>query len=181
MPIYKLTQGNPMRSILLLLSASVIVPLIAAGCAHTTATVGEPIERGWINRSVLEGPPHEVFKVGYDTARVQEPIVAMLRSVDAGIKTIVFLGTWCPDSRRNVPHFLKVADEAGIPADSISLYCVDRTKKSDDGLTSTYQIERVPTFIFLKGGKEIGRIVESPELSIEQDMVRIFVSAQTAP
>ena len=108
-------------------------------------------------------------------------MITMLRSMDKGISTIVFLGTWCPDSRRNVPHFLKVADEAGVSPDSIRLYCVDRSKKSDDGLTATYNIQRVPTFIFFKGGKEIGRIVESPELTIEQDMVRIFASTPATP
>ncbi len=180
MSIYKLDGGNPTRGLLLLLGTAVALALAAAGCAHSTASVTEPIERGWITRSVLQGPPHQEFQRGYDTTTVQAPIVGMLRAVDNGISTIVVLGTWCPDSRRNVPHFLKVADEAGMPPDSIKLYCVDRSKKSSDGLTDTYGIQRVPTFIFMKGGKEIGRIVESPELSIEQDMLKIFVAAASA-
>ncbi len=181
MSIYKLVEENQKWFILLSVAAVTTVSFILAGCGHTSASVVEPIEKGWIDRSVLQGPPHQEFKAGYDSATVQAPMITMLRSLDKGISTIVFLGTWCPDSRRNVPHFLKVVDEAGVPPDSIKLYCVDRTKKSDDGMTATYNIQRVPTFIFLKGGKEIGRIIESPELSIEQDMVKIFVSAAAAP
>ncbi len=181
MSIYKLAKENQKRLLLPSLLATMVLSLLTAGCGHSSGITVEPIEKGWINRSVLQGPPHQEFQFGYDTTSVQAPMITMLRNVDKGISTIVFLGTWCPDSRRNVPHFLKVADEAGIPPDSIRLYCVDRTKKSDDGLTASYDIQRVPTFIFMKGGKEIGRIVESPELSIEQDMVRIFVSAAATP
>ena len=35
-------------------------------------------------------------------------------------------------------------------------YALDRKKTSPDGLEQSYGIERVPTFIFLRGGKEIG-------------------------
>lgn len=179
--IYKLGTENQNAVLLPAVMAGLTLMALVAGCAHTTQTVTEPIARGWISRSVLEGPLHREFKVSYDTATVEAPFIAMLKSVDQGIKTIVVLGTWCPDSRRNVPHFLKVADACGMPSDSIKLYGVDRSKKSDDGLTAEYNIERVPTFIFFKGGKEIGRIVESPELTIEQDMLRIFTAAAAQP
>ena len=181
MSIYVLEGEIQNRGLLRVVAVCLMFIALFAGCAHTTKMVTEPIERGWISRSVLEGPPHQEFKVSYDTATVQAPFIPMLKSVDEGIKTIVVLGTWCPDSRRNVPHFLKVADESGMVRDNIKLYCVDRSKKSDDGLTAEYNIERVPTFIFFKGGKEIGRIVENPELTIEQDMVRIFAAAAAQP
>ena len=67
----------------------------------------------------------------------------------------MFLGAWCSDSRREVPRFLKIADLAGMDATRIKLYGLDRTKKSSDGLTDRYGIERVPTFIFLRGDKEV--------------------------
>jgi hypothetical protein len=35
-------------------------------------------------------------------------------------------------------------------------------------------IERVPTFIFKRGGEEIGRIIETPDESLEADMLKLF-------
>src|SRR5512140_714893 len=156
-----------MKHSFLLLVAAVVI----AGCAGQREA---QVERGWIDRSVLMKPEHHQFKERFDTVQVEQPIVQMIKSVEDSVSTLVFLGTWCPDSRREVPRFLKVADEAGIPQERIRLYALDRTKKSDDGLTDKYHIERIPTFVFLKKGEEIGRITEAPEKSIEQDMLFIL-------
>jgi len=36
------------------------------------------------------------------------------------------------------------------------------------------KIEKIPTFIFIMNGKEIGRIIESPNESLEKDMLKII-------
>jgi thiol-disulfide isomerase/thioredoxin len=154
---------------------------LLAGCAHTGTQREEHIARGWMERSALFSPEYQAFRTTYDTVSVGKPFVEMLKSVSSGVETIVFLGTWCSDSRREVPRFFKLADEAGIPPASIRLYGLDRTKKSNDGLTDQYAIVLLPTFVFMKGGKELGRIVESPQATIEQDMVTILAKAASAP
>jgi hypothetical protein len=58
----------------------------------------------------------------------------------------------------------------------VTLYGVDRKKKSPGGTEAQYHIERVPTFIFLKHGEEIGRIVENPQASLEGDMLSILAA-----
>ena len=158
------------RSIVLL-----FVVAMLSGCASQRDA---QVERGWIDRATLMKPEHHQFKERFDTVQVEQQFVPMVKAVEDSVSTIVFLGTWCPDSRREVPRFLKVADEAGIPPERIKLYALDRTKKSDDGLTDQYQIERIPTFIFLKHGEEIGRITEMPEKSVEQDMLFILAKAK---
>jgi len=160
-----------MRHSLLVLAAG----LLLAGCAGQREV---QVERGWIDRAALMRPEHQEFKERYDTVQVEQQFVPMLRIVQDSVSTLIFLGTWCVDSRREVPRFLKAADAAGIPQERIKLYALDRTKKSDDGLTDQYQIERVPTFIFLKRGEEIGRITEVPEKSVEQDMLLILAKAK---
>jgi thiol-disulfide isomerase/thioredoxin len=156
--------------------------LLLAGCAHTGADREEPpVARGWIERSTLLSPEYPVFKTTYDTVRLREPFVEMLKGVSSGVETIVFMGTWCSDSKREVPRFLKVADQAGIPPSAIRLYALDRTKKSGDGLTDRYGIELIPTMVFLRDGKEIGRIVEEAQATIEQDMVTILAKAPPGP
>lgn len=152
--------------------------VMLAGCANQASQRDGQADLGWIDRSVLEKPEHHQFKEAYDTVQVESRFVEMIKQVDDGVSTIVFLGTWCSDSRREVPRFLKTVDLAGIPPESIRLYALDRSKKSADGFTDKYQIERVPTFIFLKNGEEVGRIVETPRTSIEGDMLMIMGKAR---
>jgi hypothetical protein len=50
------------------------------------------------------------------------------------------------------------------------------SKKQASGLDITaYDIERVPTFIIYKEGKEIGRIIETPVQSLEADLQKILL------
>ena len=88
------------------------------------------------------------------------------------IKIITFLGTWCGDSRRNVPRFLKAI--SGNPNLKVEFWAVDRKKKLDNGLTEKYAIKRVPTFIFFKNDREVGRITEHPQKTIEEDILDII-------
>lgn len=94
-----------------------------------------------------------------------------------GLKVTIVLGTWCGDSKLQVPHFLKIMDQSGVKEQDIRLICVDGHKKTENGLTDDMSIERVPTFIISKNGKELGRIVESPKTTLENDFLSI-VSAK---
>jgi thiol-disulfide isomerase/thioredoxin len=137
------------------------------------------IERGWLDRSVFEKSEFREWKAAYDTVQVAPEMVEMIRQVHGDVSIIVFLGTWCPDSRHEIPRFLKIADLTGIPAGNARLYGLDRSKKSPDGSTEKYEIRQVPTFIFLKNGQEVGRITEFPQTTLEGDMLAIFVAAQS--
>ncbi len=95
-----------------------------------------------------------------------------------GSNVIVFLGTWCSDSKREVPRFMKILDKAGVGAGAVTLYGLDRMKRSPDGLEQQYRIRLVPTFVFLRDGKEIGRIEERPNRSLEDDMSEILAGSK---
>lgn len=84
----------------------------------------------------------------------------------------VFLGTWCGDSRRNVPRFLKSVEKNDHF--HLQMWAVDRHKKLDSNLTEKFNIKRVPTFIFLDDTVEVGRITEHPSKSIEEDIFEIL-------
>ncbi len=159
------------------LTTAIAVAALLGGCSGGTATRQEVIERGWVERSVLDKPAHHQFKANYDTASIGQDYLDMIAQADSGVTVLVFFGTWCPDSRREVPRFLKIADKTHMPAAQIKLYGLDRSKKSADGLTERYGIERVPTFIFQKGEEEIGRITEFPVTTIEGDMLSILARA----
>ena len=84
------------------------------------------------------------------------------------------MGTWCSDSHEQVPRFFKVMDEAGYPADNVRIICVDREKKDGSEDVDSLNIELVPTFIFYKEGIELGRIVETPKQTMEEDIFEIL-------
>jgi thiol-disulfide isomerase/thioredoxin len=155
-----------------------VVAVILAGCSSAKEIKTEKMALGWVDRTVLNDPDYQVFKTTYDTVHVDEQLAEMIGTVGNGVDVTVFFGTWCGDSKRQLPKFLKVADKAGIPADKIKLYGVDRSKKSPDGLAEKYNIQRVPTFLFFKNGVELGRIIETPHTTIEGDMITILAGDQ---
>jgi thiol-disulfide isomerase/thioredoxin len=117
------------------------------------------------------------FKTMYDSQypaySPDSTTISKLKPAISGLKVTIVLGTWCGDSKLQVPHFLKVLDQTGVQEKDITLICVDGHKKSENGLTDNLSIERVPTFIVTKTGKEVGRIVESPKDTLENDLLSI--------
>lgn len=93
----------------------------------------------------------------------------------------IVLGTWCGDSKEQVPHFFKILDQIGFPADHIYMVAVDRDKKAKDFCIGDYDIQLVPTFIFTRQGEEIGRIIETPLESLERDFLNILNGRIPAP
>ncbi len=118
------------------------------------------------------------FKTMYDTMyesyAPDAAVLSSLKPLMEGVKITIVMGTWCGDSKLQVPHFYKITDQLGIAAEDMTLICVDGEKKAEHGLIDGMNIERVPTFIFSKDGKEIGRIVESPRDTLEKDALDLF-------
>ena len=124
------------------------------------------------------------FKESYDpnyAAYVPDStLLNALSKAAKGKKVTIVLGTWCGDSKFQVPHFLKIADALKIPEGNITIIAVDGLKKAENGLIDKLKIERVPTFIFTdKKGTEIGRITEHPTETLEKDMLKILVETKT--
>jgi thiol-disulfide isomerase/thioredoxin len=92
---------------------------------------------------------------------------------DVDIKIV--MGTWCSDSRTEVPHFYKILDEINYPNEKVTLINVNRDKQGLENEVAGLDINFVPTFIFYKAGEEIGRIIEMPYETLEKDMLE-FVS-----
>lgn len=90
--------------------------------------------------------------------------------------TIVFRST-CSDSREQLPRLFKILDELNYDLNSITLIGVNREKKGLSNEAEGLEIELVPTIIFYKNGSEIGRIVETPEESLEKDLLKIILES----
>ncbi|TVZ56040.1 thioredoxin-like protein [Lutibacter sp. Hel_I_33_5] len=109
---------------------------------------------------------HKAYNTDSETiAKIKEPIKAL--------KVRAFMGTWCGDSKRETPRFYKVLEEADFNFDNLELITLNRSKRTPDNLQQGHNVIRVPTFIFYKDGKEIGRYVEYPRETLEKDILKI--------
>ena len=125
----------------------------------------------------------EEFKASYDpnyaAYQPDSATVKELRKLTKGKKITIVLGTWCGDSKFQVPHFLKVADALKLNDSDITFIAVDGSKKTENGLIDNMKITNVPTFIFTdKKGIEIGRITETPKETLEKDMLKILTEVK---
>lgn len=116
------------------------------------------------------------FESEYDYYQPEDSIIQLI-NLDS-VKIVCVMGTWCSDSRREVPHFYKILDLLKFDETNLKMYCVDRKKQAEGYDIDQYVIERVPTFIFYKNDSEIGRIIETPQETLERDMLKIIQSNQ---
>ena len=97
----------------------------------------------------------------------------------------IYLGTWCGDSKKWVPQFVKLWDELGLKRSQlrfIGLYNDDeRYKTSPGGEEKGQQIHRVPAFIFKSENIEYARIVESPKNDLITDVAQIALGYPSLP
>ncbi len=131
---------------------------------------------GLTEKQILDAMPS--WKRAYGAYKPDSTAVAAIKAVDRPVEILVFLATWCPDSKREVPRFMKVLDEAGNPNLRVKYYGVPHGFRENDDTAAQYRIEAVPTFIVRIGGREVGRIVERAELGIEQDLAQILTTAK---
>ena len=131
---------------------------------------------GYINPVQFSNPPHsEWFVKGRDAYTPDQEVIGKIREVNKdGLSIQIVLGTWCPDSRREVPRFMKILDLIDFPSAEVTFIGVDNSKQAPVGEYDKLGIERVPTFIFLRNKIEAGRIIENPVTSLEQDMLNIL-------
>jgi len=158
----------------------VLLLVFLAGCSvsnklHTEQYRGKDILVGKGKRADLEKKYYnEWFDANYRDYRPNQEVVAQLKPVVNQYKLVILMGTWCPDSREQVPVLFKVLDEAGYRKNP-EIYFTPRKYKYYKP-AKTYQIVRVPTIIVYKNGKEKGRIIEYPMKSIENDLLKIMTT-----
>lgn len=160
-----------------------VFTFIFLGCAGKQNLTGRLIEKD--SERILYGEISEtlLFKYYPEWGKIFdtfEPETAILRNIPQqkldDLNIIIFLGTWCPDSKQIVPRFLKLVN--ALKVKSIRLFAVDRTKTEASGIATQYEIERVATIIFKNSNGEIGRITEFPVKTLEEDMLNILLNSR---
>ncbi|HEX6084310.1 MAG TPA: peptidylprolyl isomerase [Thermoanaerobaculia bacterium] len=109
-------------------------------------------------------------------------VLEMMKSyVRAGDRMEVYMGTWCVDSQREVPKFLRIRDDlrsqfgVELPATFVA---VDRSKQKPEALIAGKNVEKVATFIYYRGDAELGRIVEKTQSPLFEDDLLSIVARQ---
>ena len=86
----------------------------------------------------------------------------------------LFFGTWCHDSKREVPRLLKHLEAAGLGEENLKLIGLDYRKREPEGRATEFDVRYTPTAIFMRDGEEVGRIVERPKTSLYEDITAMF-------
>ena len=84
-----------------------------------------------------------------------------------GISVKILFGTWCHDSQREIPRFLRLLEDINMKPEMISLIGLDYNKNEPLNRGEILEVRRTPTIIFYKNDIEIGRIEEAPKLALE--------------
>ena len=142
---------------------------------------GQPKLLGKINKDGLLKDGYKTwFNKNHDEYIANEKLINTFKDSLNNYTIKVFLGTWCGDSKKEVPRFYKVLELANFNMDNLEVFALDNTKESykkgPNGEEKGFNIHRVPTFIFYKDGKEINRIVEHPVETLERDIEKIVTN-----
>lgn len=134
----------------------------------------ENVPTGPVTREAIEAAAPEWVQALVE-AKPDAAAAQALAQVEPGAEVTVFLGTWCGDSRREVPRLWSAIDAAGgmVPF-KVTYIGVDREKKDPAGQAAKSDIRYVPTFIVVRDGREVGRIVESSPHGVEADLLALL-------
>lgn len=145
-----------------------------------TATLSEEKEQasdiivGTIHKEDLMQAPHvKWFDPMYQSYNPEEAALETIKTNINDYEVKIFMGTWCGDSKREVPKFLKLLELSDFDLDNLEIMGVTRSKSLPNDLQKEFDVHHVPTIIFYKGGKEVNRFVEYPHESFEEDIAAI--------
>lgn len=130
-------------------------------------------------KEILKSEHSSWYNKTYESYEPTPAIVEELSSLfkKNKFKVEVYFGTWCSDSKREVPKLIKLLEHSKFNFKNLKLVGVDRDKVIP-GLSEeereALNVFNVPTIIVYQNGKEINRFVEYAQESLEKDLLKIF-------
>ncbi len=127
---------------------------------------------------LLEKPFSNWFLPNYNKAETDSITIVSLRTAFKKKNIEIFAGTWCGESKADLPKFLKILKESAVDSNQVKLIFLNNTaalfKQSPQHEEAGKNIVRTPTYIIYDGKKEMGRIIDSPIESFEKDLLKIL-------
>jgi thiol-disulfide isomerase/thioredoxin len=146
-----------------------------------TMTSTEYLEKFKDNRIIIQN--YTNYKPKKD---VMAKIIEFLTNQNKQLKIFIQGTIWCHDSAREIPRMLKIAEEFKIVEELRILYGinVNPLRKRGESMWSgrpheavdpKFDLSAVPTFYFFdREGKFLGKIIERPKKSLEEDILDIL-------
>ena len=139
---------------------------------------GNLILLGKTTRERLAQPPfNDWFNNNYAGYTIDSNTANQIKPLLKNKQFLLFMGTWCGDSRREVPRMYKILDYCQVKLSRIQLINLNNSdtayKQSPGHEERGLNILRVPTLLIYENGHEVGRVVESPVASLEKDILAI--------
>ncbi len=136
--------------------------------------------------SLITEPFGKWFTTNYDSYQPAIETITNLKKLSLeNIHIKIFFGSWCGDSKREVPRFLKLLSLFSFPENKIQLIGVGTgdslVKQSPQHEEKGLGIFRVPVFIIYKNGVEMNRINEFPAFTLEKDLMSILKNQPYTP
>jgi hypothetical protein len=159
--------------------ACVVATLVGVASPPTAKPDAPPLELvGPVTRAEVE-KKIDGWREAREAAEPNAEAAKKLAKVPQGATVEVYFGTWCGDSRRELSRLWKAVSLAG-PSVPFTLRTVavprDKThRRYPEGTTVT----QVPSFIVKRGGKEVGRVVETSPNGIENDLLALLVGERS--
>jgi len=131
---------------------------------------------GYLKKSnFLNGKHKNWFSKNYDNYTANPKTIHKIKKKLNNISIKSFIGSWCHDSKRELPRFYKIMELAGFDLENdFKMIGITIGKKTPTNLQKGFAINHTPTFIFFRDGKEIGRFVEHSKKTIEKDILKIL-------
>lgn len=117
------------------------------------------------------------LRMGSDGYNPDAAKIDSLKKILPTCQLVIFMGTWCEDTQNLLPKLYKTMLYSHCYT-NYKMYAVNRNKISKNNEQEPFKVVTVPTIIVQKNGVEIGRIVETTKVSIEDDLLKIVVGKQ---
>ena len=144
---------------------------------HKGAKLPLPLEIGFLSPEFFLETIPEYADRKNDYMPDEDVLDLIALSVRPGDRMEVVMGTWCSDSQREVPKYLRILDAlrdvygVEIPTTWVA---VDRSKTRPEDAIAGKEIQKVATFIYYRDNHETGRIVETPMSLFEDDLLALI-------
>lgn len=165
---------NILSLVLVFLAFNCKSPESTAQGTNLEETEQSDILTGKITKEDLMQPPHVVwFDPMYRSYKPDPEQLEIIKKNINDYKIRAVMGTWCVDSKREIPKFFKLLELSHFDMKNLDLEGVTRAKELPGDEHTALDVHRVPTIIFYKDGKEVGRFVEYPQEEFENDIAKI--------
>jgi thiol-disulfide isomerase/thioredoxin len=153
-------------------SLLVVIVVVFASAHIPCFSAKEDLVGPTSREAILEHSP--AWQASVAAYQPQPGALDKLRALGREVRIEVYFGSWCSDSEAHVPAYFKVLDLLDTPLIQTAYIGLPEAKEKRAPYSQGKEIEKLPTFVVIVDGREAGRIVETPERSVEEDLVRIL-------